>query len=366
MKIVFYLDCVSPHQVPLAREVVKRVGADNFRYVYHDAVQEDRAALGWQMSGDAGWFVHIGTHPDVAQKWIETADVMLTGFRDFELLERRKMNGLMTFYMSERWFKPIGVSCWRWRVYLPGHWRLLSNRYRQMARRLVTIAKRDARFRYLAMGAHAQNDILKIGLPPAQIVPWAYYVAPSESPRQWLCEGGPLRVIWLGRMIDWKHPESVVKAARRCQSLGVDVTFTMVGDGPLRKKLMHEAAGLPITFLPPQPIGRIREILRAHDVYVLASDASEGWGAALNEALEEGLHALGTYEAGSSITMLHEHDLFHAGDCRNLTSLLERFANEKSAGTLTGQGVGEWSAEKAAERFLSLINDVGNGFCETR
>ena len=365
MKIAFYLDCVSPHQVPLAREVVKRVGMDNFRYVYRDTVQEDRVSLGWQMSGDADWFVHIGTQPDVAREWIEAADVMLTGFRDFKLFARRLDKGLVTFYMSERWFKPIGVTCCRRRMYFPGRWRLLCSQYRKMARRFVSLAKRDARFRYLAMGAHARNDILKIGFPPDHIVPWAYYVTPSESPRQWLCEEGALRVIWLGRMIDWKHPESVVQAARRCQSAGVNVTFTMVGDGPLRKKLMHEADGLPITFLRPQPIGRIREILRAHDVYVLASDASEGWGAALNEALEEGLHALGIYEAGSSATILHESDLFHAGDWRTLVSLLVRCANEKREGTLKGQGIGEWSAEKAADRLLSLMKDVGNGFCET-
>ena len=366
MRIVFYLDCVSPHQVPLAREVVKRIGANCFRYVYRDAVQEERAALGWQMTGDAEWFVHIGTHPDVAREWIESADVMLTGFRDFELFARRADKGLITFYMSERWFKPIGVSCWRWRMYFPGRWRLLNSRYRHMARRLVTLAKHDTRFRYLAMGVHARNDIRQIGLTPDQIVSWGYYVMPSESPRRWTHEYGPLRVIWLGRMIDWKHPESVVQAARRCLSLGVDVTFTMVGDGPLRKNLAHEADGLPITFLPPQPIGRVREILRAHDVYVLASDACEGWGAALNEALEEGVYALGTYEAGSSATVLHESDLFRAGDWRALASLLVRCSNEKRDGTLNGQGIGEWSTEKAADQLLALINDVRGGICETK
>lgn len=361
MKIAFYLDCVSPHQVPLAREVVKRVGMDNFRYVYRDAVQEDRASLGWQMSGDADWFVHIGTHPDVAREWIETADVMLTGFRDFELFERRKANGLTTFYMSERWFKPIGVKCCRRRMCFPGCGRLLNGRYRQMARRFVTGAKRDRRFRYLAMGVHAQNDILKIGFPPDQIIPWAYYVTPSESPIRLTCDGGALRVIWLGRMLDWKHPDVVIKAARQLQTAGVDTTFTMVGDGPLKRPLMEKAEGLPVSFMPPQPINKIREMLRAHDVYVLASDSGEGWGAALNEALEEGVYALGTYEAGSSATILREEDLFHAGDWRRLAQLLVRCVQEKQAGTLKGQGIGEWSAEKAAERLMTLIDDVQNG-----
>lgn len=34
MRLVFYTNIVSPHQLPLARELVAQLGAANYRYVY--------------------------------------------------------------------------------------------------------------------------------------------------------------------------------------------------------------------------------------------------------------------------------------------------------------------------------------------
>ena len=98
--------------------------------------------------------------------------------------------------------------------------------------------------------------------------------------------------------------------------------------------------------------------MREHDIYVLSSDAFEGWGAALNEALEEGMYAIGTYEAGASATMLKESDLFHAGDSCALAWLLERCAEEKRVGALKGRGIADWASAKAAERMLVLMDEV--------
>ena len=92
--------------------------------------------------------------------------------------------------------------------------------------------------------------------------------------------------------------------------------------------------------------------MRRHDVYVFASDENEGWGAVVNEALEEGMKVLGTYEAGASAAMLPDDDLFHSGDWRRLAELIARCAEEKREGRLAGQGIGEWTPAKAAERLV--------------
>ena len=62
------------------------------------------------------------------------------------------------------------------------------------------------------------------------------------------------------------------------------------------------------------PVAEVRAFMRSHEVYVLPSNAYEGWGAVVSEALEEGMEVLGTYEAGSSATVLPQENLFHAGD----------------------------------------------------
>ena len=66
--------------------------------------------------------------------------------------------------------------------------------------------------------------------------------------------------------------------------------------------------------------------MREHDVYILASNEQEGWGATVNEALEEGMTVLGTYEAGASAALLPQGQLFHAGDWKALAKALDRIA----------------------------------------
>ena len=41
-----------PNQLPLARELVSRLGADNFRYVYTDEQDADHAALKFDLASD--------------------------------------------------------------------------------------------------------------------------------------------------------------------------------------------------------------------------------------------------------------------------------------------------------------------------
>ena len=47
MKIAFYLNVISPHQLPLAREIVQLIGEENFKYVYAEEFHAERKAMGW-------------------------------------------------------------------------------------------------------------------------------------------------------------------------------------------------------------------------------------------------------------------------------------------------------------------------------
>ena len=149
--------------------------------------------------------------------------------------------------------------------------------------------------------------------------------------------------------------------AYRHKNKGVpEMILDVYGDGPAEMALKDMAIGCGevIRFHHSVAMGEVQKLMQEHDVYVFTSNAYEGWGMVVSEALEAGMHVLGTYEAGSSATILNEDDLFHAGDWKRLQFLLERCLDEKRHGTLRGQGIGEWSAEKAADRLMMLINDV--------
>ena len=374
LKFIHYCNSVSPHQLPLARELVKRLGVENYCYVATNRLSAGRMACGWSEAREP-WISYGKYGKNAAlDTELENCEVLLTGIRELGLFEKRKINGLKTFYMSERWFKPIRIV----RLFgLPdcsigGRVRMFIPAYRRMAKRLVKWVTNDSNGRVLPIGPLAKKDMLRLGVPESKIVPWGYFVAPSDQKSNHhyrpLSSASTLKVLWVGRMIPCKRVDTIIRALRavkaKVEGERCDVQLTLVGDGSEKSRLQRLANQALrqsnnqaiINFLPSQPIDKIRSIMCAHDVFVFASNGRDGWGAVVSEALEEGLKVIGTFETGASAAMLADNDLFHAGDWRALSEKLAICLQQKMAGELRGQGIGEWSAEKAADRLM-----VGDG-----
>ena len=114
MKVAFYLNIVSPHQLPLAHAVACIVGRENFIYIYEEDFHSERMKIGWC---DEVHDLRVEKLNDGNAKLLESADLVYTGIRCLELIERRRLAGKKTVYYSERWFKPsLGVL----RLFSPG------------------------------------------------------------------------------------------------------------------------------------------------------------------------------------------------------------------------------------------------------
>lgn len=374
MKFAFYTNIISPHQLPLAREIIARLGAATYRYVYLFDVGRERSSLGW--GGDRpNWCVSATSSE--GREWLENADFMLCGYRDVGIMERRAAKGLRTAYTSERWFKP-----WT------GILRLLHPGYFWMACRFVRLIK-TGKVSYLPMGIWAARDMARLvglfsgdvrclyhtpeldyaaepmgairGYPWMKL--WGYFVAPATTvliPAQEADEtqARALRVLWVGRLLRLKRVDALFKAVYAAQTR-YPITLTIVGQGPeqahlakLDRRLAKKyGVASPITVHAAVSVAEVRVFMRSHEVYVLPSNAYEGWGAVVSEALEEGMEVLGTYEAGSSATVLPQENLFHAGDWRTLRDKLVRYAETRQRRC---QGIGMWSAKQAAAK-LSIL-----------
>jgi len=103
---------------------------------------------------------------------------------------------------------------------------------------------------------------------------------------------------------------------KRVDNLSPKITLDIYGTGPEESRLKKLAAkyGDYIKFHPPVSIDEVRRLMREHDVYVLSSNACEGWGAVVSEAIEEEMYVLGTFESGAAATLLPEDQLFHCDD----------------------------------------------------
>ena len=408
MKLVLYPNSISPHQLPLMRELAKLLGADNVLYAYESAESKGRRSLGWSQEPES-WCRKASE----CMAEVENSDVLLVGgLRPIGLMERRAAIGRRTFYMSERWFKPpLGML------------RLMHPKYFSMARRIVRLIRSVDSFIYLPIGVHAARDMARLcglfagdlrclfraprlefarksggrvfsridgemGFGRVERVEtcrrrdeggrvekrycldkmrmWGYFVEEGRGKREEGRDKNQLRVLWVGRMLGWKRVDTIIRAVGEistrstrlepsCDPLHVstrstrlNITLDIYGTGPEEARLRKLASqyGDIIKFYPPVPIEQVRKLMREHDVYVLASNAYEGWGAVVSEALEEGMTVIGTYEAGSSATMLNGDSLFHADDRRTLAAMLAGLAQNAEKEIVLSRA---WSARLAAQ-----------------
>ena len=392
MDIIFLTNSISPHQLPFCTELAKLLDASSMAYLYTEPMSEERLKLGWSHSVD-NLDLKIEHWPSKRNRdEVENCELLIADIRDVEIFNKRAKRGASTFYISERWFKPpLGIL------------RLLHPKYFMMAHRLIRLLRSSACFLYLPQGVHAARDMARLcGLfagdlrclfrapkldferrPGGRIYireqgignreqgekycldkmrMWGYFVEEGRGKREVVRDETVLRVLWVGRLLNLKRVDTIVRAVgehanlKRVDNSLPKITLDIYGTGPEETRLKKLAAkyGDCIKFYPPVPIDEVRKLMREHDIYVLASNAYEGWGAVVSEALEEGMKVIGTYEAGSSATILPKECLFKSGDYVVLRKMLA-----DSAGLpLLDKEI--WSAKNAATVFAGLKDRIGD------
>ena len=362
MTFALYTNTVSPHQLPLARELIGQLGVDNYRYVYTTPLTKERTAMGWR-AVDENWILTSSSVE--AQERLRDSDVVLMQHnRDWEMLKGRLCRGKACIYASERWFKPrLGML------------RMLWPKYLRMALQFVCMLRKSKGLFYFPIGIHAACDMARLcgvfsgdlrclfkapaldfeSKPGGRIWlknggdgkrycldkmrMWGYFVEPSQLPNSLTSNSSTLKVLWVGRLLKLKRVDTIIRAVVELfksqspsnlnSNSNFHVQLDIYGTGPEEKSLRRLAAkyGEAIKFYQPVPIAHVRRLMQEHDVYVLSSNGYEGWGAVVSEALEERMCVIGTYEAGSSATLLPKECLFKAGDWRSLEKLLSNAAN---------------------------------------
>jgi hypothetical protein len=357
MHVLQVTNAISHHQLPLARKITEMVGAENFRFAVTGQLDDERQQLGWNNQENEPWIIRAGEHgkdQKELEQWWDEADVVICGERRFSRIQDRLNKGKLTFYMSERWWKPpIGMA------------RLLHPRFALMTARFAKTAKSPL-FHYLPMGGVAADDMRRIAAFNGRMWQWGYLTElPNPLPS---CDrnGGSLRVLWAGRMLAWKRVDTLIRAFSQLQQEHQDATLTLVGDGPELIRLESLAGKLlaanSYRFLPPMPVPRVLELMCQHHIYVLPSNGYEGWGAVVNEAMSVGCTVIASAAAGAAKTMIRNGEnglLFTPGDWRTLSDqLILLSCNETMRRHLAEQGqrtITEcWAPAVAAERFLAV------------
>ena len=153
-------------------------------------------------------------------------------------------------------------------------------------------------------------------------------------------DGGPLRLLCVGRLIERKGQRYLIEAVKRLTDAGVDVTLELVGTGDAADTYQAQVTALGIDdrvhFAGYVPRAQIAEHYAAAHVFVLPS-YNEGMSVATLEAMAAGLPIVATNTPGMADLVNDQNGLiFNWGDVGALSHHLRYLAENRPMLRLMG------------------------------
>lgn len=292
MKLVFVTNYVHHHQLPVADEFYSRLG-DDYIYVTTKPLPDWLIKGGYDPNLDRKYIIRSYSSEkelEGARQLIDESDVVIAGVCPDEWLVKRKKEGKIVFYYSERIYK----KKFSW-LKLPFH--VFTNYYKY------------GRFKntyMLCASAYTSHDYGLTHCFTGKCFKWGYMTAVNNDidiDFNTLNSNATVQIMWCARFLDWKHPELPVKLAYRLKQKGYNFHIDMFGGGEemdnvcsLIKKYKVENY---VTLRGNMPNPRILEEMQLHSIFLFTSDKNEGWGAVLNESMANGCVPVASNEIGS-------------------------------------------------------------------
>lgn len=364
MKFVFISNTFGHYQIPLCTAWNEM--CDEFNFITTKPMSDSMKKLGFtDWSVHYPYVINAWETPDKEQQAIQKcidADVVVAGACDERYISPRLKKNKLTFRFTERILKK-GYSS----LLKPKNIRLLYTQH---------TSNRNKKYYILCTGADAAKDFRTIGMPDNKLLRWGYFPAVLDLDIQKvLAERGDekIRIIWVGRMVELKHPHHVINAAEYLKQKELPFEITMLGIGPLENEL-HEIVnkkGLSECVLLPGsvPSDRVREEMKRSHIFLITSDKREGWGAVVSEAMGSGCAVVASDEAGASRVLIRQNETgiyYPCGNQNALNSALETMIRDRSLRHKISlnaycQMQKYWNGKEAAKRLFKFASQELSG-----
>lgn len=366
MKVTFYSNFLNHHQLPLCLAMDK-LTEGQFTFVATTPVPQERLQMGYYDMNKQYPFV-LTTYDSeenerAAQVLAMRSDVIITGSAPEIYTKMRIEQGKLTFRYSER-------------IYKRGTWRVLSPRgFRNMMKNHRK--HRRAPLYMLCASAYTPFDFSLTGSYLGKTFKWGYFPEVKTQNVDALMQQKGLKeklsILWVGRLMELKHPDSSVRLAEKLKQKGYDFELNIIGNGAMEEQLrqmIHEKQLEEcVSMLGAMSPEKVRNYMEAADIFLFTSDFNEGWGAVLNEAMNSGCAVVASHAIGSVPFLIRDGEnglIYKNGDENGLFNRVVQLINHpekrKQMGRMAYQTLAEqWNAESAADRFLKLCQAIQEG-----
>ena len=362
MKIIFISNYFTHHQRPLSDQFASIPGID-FTFLETERMSRERLDGGWSISHpDYVEYVDMNDSEAIIfwENRISEADVVIAGSCPTFLLKKRDHKKKLTFCYSERLFKS-NLRLLKWFVY---------------ARR----AHKLKGSYMLCASAYTASDYNLLGYYRGRCFKWGYFpeVKRYENVENIIMKKGKngekkLSILWVGRLIGWKHPEAAIYVAKRLKEEKVEFSMIIIGIGPLQYKIenliKNNKLENEVSLLGAMKPENVRDYMEASDIFLFSSDRNEGWGAVLNESMNSACAVVASHEIGSVPFLVKDGVnglIFKDRDWGDMYKKVLFLAlnpdKRKEMGINAYKTITKtWCAEQGVKRLLQLINVLMNG-----
>lgn len=360
MQITFVSNYINHHQLPFCRAMIE-VGQDiDFHFIQTMPMEEKRVSMGWALDEKALDFVVLYyEEKERARRLILDSDVVLFGWTEGEtesLEKERLSSGKLSFRVSER-------------LYREGQWKFISPKglIRKYHQHFVY---RNKPVYLLCTGAYVASDFELIKSYPGKRLKWGYFPDVScKIEKDKLTDPDKIRILWAGRLINLKHPEYAIEAAKTLKDKGINFCLDIIGDGPMRNELEARVKALDledlVSFKGAMKPDKVHEVMAKSHVFLFTSNYLEGWGAVVNEAMQCGCAVVASKEAGA-VPFLIEDGVngltFGSGSLLELKEKVVELTCDRKKITSLGIKAREtidnkWNAKNAATELIRFCRE---------
>lgn len=364
MKVVFISNYYNHHQKYLSQSLYNKTQGQ-YRFIATNVMGEERKKLGYESLSSSEYVLHTYLSEDEkkeAERWIKDADVVIIGSAPESLIEERKKAGKLILKYTEREFKQkqIHKYLYKWIV-----WHIRT--------------PNKLNIHVLCASAYTAWDYAVCGMYRNKTYKWGYFpeFIEYENVERLIDSKKKNSILWVGRFLDWKHPDAAVRLAKRLKDEGFQFEINIIGTGIMESKLnelikMQKVEDC-VHMLGAMKTEQVREFMEKSQIFLFTSDRREGWGAVLNESMNSACAVVASHEIGSVPFMINDKQngyIYVDGDEDSLYQkvkyLLEHTEEQKQLcknAYLTVKNT--WNAENAAERFLKLAEQIQEkGYCD--
>jgi len=362
MKVIFASNYLNHHQLSFSIEMIKETEGQ-FIFIATEEISEERVALGYtDMNSKYPWVIKAYQSKEEKERAIEQinqADVVIMGSAPEYLIEQRLRQNKLVFRYSERIFKNKGNA--------------IKNFLRRI--KYCFFNKNIKRCYMLCASAYAAMDYSKLSLYVGKTYKWGYFPELKHyNDINSLIENKKNNsILWVGRFIEWKHPEVGLEVARRLKEDGYCFNLSFIGCGELeetlKKKVKEENLENFITFLGSMSTEQVRAYMEESEIFLFTSDRNEGWGAVLNEAMNSACAVVASHSIGSVPFLIQDYEnglIFKDGQADDLYKKVKFLLDNPTLRKKISMNAYEtiykqWNASNAAKRLILLSKEILSG-----